>query len=163
MQPEDYRRLWDYSYWARDKLLAAAAGMTEEEYAAPTGFVYPSLRAMLTHMVNSESLWLSRWQGLEVERIREPDVPTLAALADRWSGLEAKMRAFFATMDEAGVARSFELSMRNRIETRPLDDMMTMTLFHQAQHRAEAAEALSHVDRSPGELDYIFYLWERGR
>ena len=162
MEVEDYRRLWDFSYRARDKLLTAATGMTEAEFTAPTGLVYPTLRALFAHTANSESMWLSRWQGLEVLRIREEEVPNLQILIERWSGVEERMRAFFDSIDQSVIDRPFTVRIRDVEETRPLRDLLTMTLFHTAQHRAEAAEALSKLGRSPGELDYIFYVRERG-
>src|SRR4051794_18840521 len=116
MQPEDYRQLWDFNYWGRDKLLEAAKGLTEEELGATTGFVYPTLRALLTHAVNSESLWLSRWQGQEVVRITQEDIPTIEALAERWAVVEKRMREFFAAADESVLGRPFEVRIRERQE-----------------------------------------------
>ena len=37
-----FRLLYDYGYWARDRLLKAADGMTEAEYAAPNNLTYGS-------------------------------------------------------------------------------------------------------------------------
>src|SRR5688572_16274255 len=103
MDVEYFRTLFDFTYWARDRLLAATEGMTEEEYAAPNGFTYKSLRGILTHALSAQESWLRRARG-EVSGVidrstlaSEENVPTIEALRSRWAEEEAKQRAYLAT------------------------------------------------------------------
>src|SRR5207253_992854 len=59
MQADYYRLLYDYNWWARDRLFAAATGMSDEDYARPNGFTYGSLRGILTHILDADVLWLA--------------------------------------------------------------------------------------------------------
>src|SRR5262245_20267372 len=152
----------DYSYWARNRLYAAADGLSEAEYGADNGFVYPSVRAVMTHMANSEGMWLARCKGEEVVRLAPEEVPNLESLQDRWAGIEKGMRQYLDSVTFAEVGRGFEIVWRDGSkETRSVGDVLSIVLFHSAQHRAEAAEALTRIGRSPGNLDYLFYLRER--
>src|SRR3972149_4161908 len=109
MDAEYFRTVWDYCYWARDRLLAATEGLSEEEYARPNGFVYGSLRGILAHTLGGEAAWLARWQDGASSMLGEAELPTLAALRSRWAEEEAKMRAFVGGLSEAGLARDVKL------------------------------------------------------
>ena len=37
MKPDEVMTLYDFAWWTRDRLLGAAAGMTDEEFAVTTG------------------------------------------------------------------------------------------------------------------------------
>ena len=96
-----FRTLYDYHYWARDRLLRAAEGMTADEYGANNGFTYNGLRPMLTHTLNAEVAWLNRMRGETAERLEPPTeeaLPTVEALAARWAEVEAVQRAFLADL-----------------------------------------------------------------
>ena len=41
-------------------------------------------------------------------------------------------------------------------------ELLTIVFSHTIQHRSEAAEALTKVGRSPGNLDLLIYLREKG-
>jgi uncharacterized damage-inducible protein DinB len=76
-----FRTLFDYGYWARDKLFVAMAGLSDEEYAMPNGFTYGSIRAVLTHCLSAEAGWFSSLRGLPRDRsVTEQSLPALEAL-----------------------------------------------------------------------------------
>ena len=57
MNLEYFTILYDYNYWARDRILAAADGMTDEEYVKPNGFTYDGLHSILAHTLAGENVW----------------------------------------------------------------------------------------------------------
>src|SRR5437868_1120684 len=139
MDPVEYLQLWDYAYWARDRLLGAARGMSEADYALPNGFVYPSVRAVMTHLLGAENIWLSRWQGEDFRRIPPEEVPTLEALEARWAEVEGRMRSFVHGLTPESLRADVVIRSRDgSVSQNRLDQTMTMMLFHQAQHRSEA-------------------------
>ena len=165
MEAEYFRLLFDYSYWARDRLLRAASGMTAEEYARPNGFTYGSIRGILTHAMRAEALYLTRWQGEQVSpvQIDQEAVPTVETLDSRWRSEEAKLRAFLEALDDADVKREIISVRRDGTDfRRPLWQDLTHVVNHSTVHRSEAAEALTMVGRSPGDLDFSTYLPTRG-
>jgi uncharacterized damage-inducible protein DinB len=64
MRVADIQTLYDYNYWATERILRTAAGVTDEQFATPTRFPWGSLRGTLVHILAGERFWLSRWQGL---------------------------------------------------------------------------------------------------
>lgn len=165
MTPEYFCSLYDYNYWARDRLLAAMEGMSDSDYAAPNGFVYGSIRGILVHTLAAEVIWLSRWQGVSPDRLLTgDDIPRLSGLHARWAEEEAKMRAFVWSRSEEDLKRTvLYRSTSGNPYSNPLWELMAHVLNHSTQHRSEAAEALTRIGRSPGDLDLIDFFREAGR
>jgi uncharacterized damage-inducible protein DinB len=162
MDAEYFRTLFDYTYWARDRILKAADGLSEADYARPNGFTYGSIRGILTHCAQSESGYLARWMGEQVEPITQESAPTIEALASRWREREAAMRAYLVLLKDEDLAREIVSRRRDGSEQRrPLWQDVTQIVNHSTQHRSEAAEALTMVGRSPGDLDVSLYFRER--
>ena len=97
MSLETIRTLYAHHWWANRTLLDVAARLGEEAVAREVGkqFSEPTLKRMFLHLYSVDLLWLSRWRGVSptapVDRdvLREAEVaPTLAALGERWVGLE---------------------------------------------------------------------------
>ena len=63
MTPSDLRTLLDYHYWARDRVLDAAALLTPEQFTKDLGSSFTSVRDTLAHTYSAEWAWYSRWQG----------------------------------------------------------------------------------------------------
>jgi len=159
MTPDYFRSLFAYGWWARDRLLAAAAGLSEPEYRRPNGFTFGSIRGILTHTLDGEALWVSRWLQEPGTEITEDQVPTIGRLADRWSAVEVRTRAFLDQLDDERLRAVIVSRRRNGEEIRrPLWHDLAHVVNHSTQHRSEAAEALTMIGRSPGDLDLSIYL-----
>lgn len=157
----DYiRTLYDYNCWARDRLLTAAQGMTDEEYGRPNGFNYDGICTVLAHALDAEYVWFSRFRGETFTRIAKEDVATLDSFTERWRLEEARAREFLATLTEADLERDIVLRRSSGQEVHtPLWQLLVHVVNHGTQHRSEAAEALTMVGRSPGSLDFTTMLW----
>lgn len=166
MNTIDYlRTLFDSLYWARDRVLDAAAGMTEDEYSRENGFEYHSIRGILTHTLGAEAMYTHRIAGTtppapdSPDAINETNLPTLEALATRWQKQEQVTRAVLDNLTEAELDRIVTWTRRDGVQmSQPVWQLLTTVYQHTLQHRSEAAEALTMVGRSPGGLDFPVYL-----
>jgi len=132
---------------------------------SPNGFVYGSIRGILLHTLAGEVIWLARWQGESPNvLLSEADVATLPGLVRRWRRQEDEMRFFLAELTPERLASNLPYrSTRGGDWAEPLWQQMAHILNHGTQHRSEAAEALTLIGRSPGDLDLIDFFRERGR
>jgi uncharacterized damage-inducible protein DinB len=163
MDADYFRFLYDYLYWARDRVLAATDGLSEEEYSRDIGFTYHSVRGILAHMASGEAIWLPRAWGEQPAFVREEEVPTVGALRERWGVEEAKQRAYLAKLTDDEAASSVTFKGRDGNDrTMPVWQILTMAFHHSVQHRSEAAEALTMLGHSPGDVDLLFYTREKG-
>ena len=163
MQPDEILTLFDYTYWARDRLLAAADGLPDEEFARDRGFTCGSLRGMLVHSMEAEALWTDRFLGEPVgPPVGEDELTSVEALKVRWQAQESRLHRFLESVTEKSLQDDFIFRRRDGEEMRtPLWALLIQVVNHSTQHRSEAAEVLTMLGRSPGGLDFITFVWQR--
>lgn len=161
MDLEYFRQLFDYSYWARDRILAQAAKLSSDDYVRPNGLTYGSLRGIMLHSAWAEAVWLARWRGRpRVPQFSEGEFSTLEMLVQRWRREETMMRAFLTELSDQSLMGnvSYQSSRSGKRYTDPLWQLLAHVVNHATQHRSEAAEALTMLGHSPGDLDLLDYF-----
>lgn len=165
MNHEAIDLLFAYNTWANERILAAAEGLSDDEYRADVpGLSHGSIRATLTHLLAAEIIWRRRClEGVSpTALLQAADLPTFAALRRHWAAEDAALRDGVAGLTDEALAAP--LAYKTTRGT-PMEDMLWQILAHLVnhgtQHRAEAAVALTAFGCSPGDVDLIVYLRER--
>jgi uncharacterized damage-inducible protein DinB len=158
-----FQQLFDYTYWGRDRIIAAASKLTAEQLTAPTWLDHGSIHATLVHQLASEFLFRQRWEGSSPTRVLDTgDLPDLGSLTQHWREQETAVVRFLAGLTDADLSRRVEYRSR---AGEPQSDLLWQVLFqivnHSTQHRSEVALALTQLGQSPGFLDYMAYVRER--
>ena len=164
MQVDDIRTLYEYNYWANERILRAASAVGQEVLTAPAPFPSGSLRGTLVHIMSAEWIWRQRWLGvMPTAMLSEADFPTLEAIRERWWAEEAGMRSFLADLTDAALQRPLVMVNTRGVPQPPLPlwQVMLHMLNHGTQHRSEAAAMLTAAGHSPGDIDLILFLRQR--
>jgi uncharacterized damage-inducible protein DinB len=160
---QDITILYDYNYWATGRILAASANVSQEQFLAPAGHSYGSLRGTLAHTCDTEYGWRMLCQhNTFVPDTPETAFPTLDALEQRWREEEQAMRDYLASLsddDLTGIIRYTTDSGLRR--ERVLWHCLLHVMNHGTQHRSEAAAILTQYGHSPGDLDFTLFLNEQ--
>ena len=102
MNIQDVRTLFDYNVWANKRILAATAGISQEEYTVPAANGWGSLRGVLFHTFEAEYSWRFLCQhGRFAPEILEPDYPTFDDLLAGWQAEEAARQEYLAGLSDA--------------------------------------------------------------
>ena len=160
---EYFNTLYDYNYWANERVLRAADRVSDAQFAAPARFSWGGLRGTLIHTLGAEWIWRSRWQGVSpAASLRVEDYPTVAALRAPWREEETKVRGFLATLTESDLTRVVSYSrISGGASAELLWQLMAHVVNHGTQHRAEAAAILTELGHSPGDIDLVVFARER--
>jgi uncharacterized damage-inducible protein DinB len=160
---EYLRTLVNYNFWANERILLAADKVSEEQFLAPARFSWGGLRGTLTHTLNAEWTWRSRWQGVSPNApLRMQDFPTVAPLRVRWRAEQDAIRDFVERLTQRDLARLVKYTrISGGASAEPLWQLMVHLVNHGTQHRAEAAALLTEYGHSPGDLDFIVFVRER--
>ncbi len=155
MRVTDIQELFDYNDWANERILGAAEQLTDEQFAAPTRFPGGSLRGCLLHLVSALRFHLALAGGQPAPRqasASDPDVAALRALLAREG---AALRAFLGTLTDADLdrPRSLPFAPDGFVAIAPLWKLLVHNLNHATQHRSDAAQMLTDLGHSPGDLD----------
>jgi uncharacterized damage-inducible protein DinB len=153
------RSLYQYNLWANHRISVATSQLTLEQFLAPTGSSYPSVRDTLVHTMSADWIWLSRWKGTSPSALFEvSDFPTLRSIQIRWETIELETQQFIEHLNpfQLGEVVSY-VNTRNETWAYPLWQQMIHRVNHATQHRSECAVILTHFGCSPGDLDYLVY------
>jgi len=154
----------EFHYWARDRVLDAAAQLTPEQFTRDMGSSFRSIRDTLVHLLSADNNWWLRWQGTSPTSMLDPDgyadVPTLRAA---WSAQEAKMRSFLASLDDRSVMEAMDYKT---LDGRPFRsafwEMLHHVVNHGTYHRGQVQTMLRQLGATPAKsLDAITFYRER--
>jgi uncharacterized damage-inducible protein DinB len=167
MDKRDIELLLDYNYWANRKILDQVTKVTDAEFTAAqaSGFSAGSLRGSLVHTLSAEWTWRMRLQhGVSpTAPLNAVEFPNLSALILRWGTEEQRMREFASSLREERLAATFDYkNLAGEPRTHTIEHVLTHMVFHGMQHRAECAVILTNLGHSPGNIDLIYYLIEKG-
>ena len=155
MRVTDLQALFDYSDWANERILRTAEGLTAEQFAAPTRFPGGSVRGCMLHLVSALRfhLFLAGGQG---EQAATPDDPDVAAVRILLAQGSADLRTFLGTLTDADLdqPRSLPFAPEGFVAVAPLWQLLVHNINHASQHRSDAAQMLTDLGYSPGDLDF---------
>ncbi len=156
------RSLIDYNRWANERVLDAAAGLSDEEFGRHVAGSHESLRVTLLHVVRVQTWWLSVLKG-KPEVVAPPEGFERMPLAEvrRWferSHADLQAYADGLTEEQLEAAVSAYHPAEKREYRWPSWQLATHLVNHGTHHRAEAGLMLALLGHSPGDLDFIFFL-----
>ena len=165
MNTTDILMMYDYNYWAHARILQAALQLTPEQFIAPNTSSYGSLRGTLVHALFAEMIWRRRLQGESMPSGLpvEADFQTPAELQQANAANEAAMRAYLQSLADADLQAVVKYQNTKGVPFQNVAwNILMHVLNHGTQHRAEAAAMLTDFGHSPGDIDLIIYLREKG-
>jgi uncharacterized damage-inducible protein DinB len=137
-----------YTEWADGKLLAAADGITADQYG--------EIRALLAHMLGTQRWWYARWTAGEW---KEPQLETLDVAKREYAASHKAIRQYVYGLTDEEWDRAEQWWLEWGFEGRmAVGESITQLYCHGVQHRAELAMRLTGWGHSPGDLDYLFSL-----
>lgn len=147
------RDRYDHHRWANHRLLDVAGALGEETAAREVGtqFTAPTVKGVFFHIYGVDRLWLSRWNGISPPSPpSETEVPTLSALRERWSALEAEQSTYLDRLTEGDLERVLEYRLLSGLVYRlPLWTLLQHVPDHGTHHRSEIATMLTMLSGSP--------------
>lgn len=163
MNIRDVLLLFEYNYWANQRILAVSGRVTQEQFTAPASFPYGGLHGTLFHILESEFAWRTFFQNnnWDAPDLNLQDFPDFASLHERWTEEEKEMRAYLSTLkDEDLNGHRYYATNEGDARDRILWHCLVHVVNHGTQHRSEAAALLTDYDCSPGDLDFTRFLNE---
>ena len=152
------KELFDYNYWARDRLVQVCSTLTAEQFVRPLGGSFESVHGTLAHMIAAERLWLERWKGRPARALQPPEQfpVTSAGIAECWVAVEREMRAYLDGLSEATIELPVSyVNFKGETWEYALWRMMVHVLNHQSYHRGQASTLLRQLGAQPPSLDFL--------
>jgi uncharacterized damage-inducible protein DinB len=153
--------LFEFNYWAREKVLEQAEKLDSVEFHLPVESNYGSLQATLVHTLSAEWVWRVRCQENQspVSLLAFEEFPTVVSIQSFWLDEQHKMLGYLDGL-QTGDLESVITYRRTggQEEANTLWQILWHVVNHGTEHRSEAASILTAFGHSPGDLDFIHYL-----
>ncbi len=163
MDIESIRELYNYHYWARDRVLAAAELINADQFTQSKGVSFDTLQGTFVHLMNSERLWLNRWLGKADEPALDPkNFSMLDEVRMYWDMIQMHLERYLKELTPDRLSAVIHYSnLKGDTLQYPLWQMMQQVILHGVHHRSEAATMLTDFGHAPEPLDLIFYFREK--
>ena len=165
MTLDDLKTLLDFHYWARDRVLDAAAELTPEQFTRNMGSSFASIRDTLAHIYSSETVWYQRWHGTSpTAHLPFDQFPDIEAIRLAWTDHEARVRAFVNALGPDDVTRVIEFNtLTGEPSSAQLAQMIQHIANHGSYHRGQITTMLRQLGAKPAKsVDLIAYFRAKG-
>jgi uncharacterized damage-inducible protein DinB len=160
---EMVRSLFEYNEWANERLLDAAAQVSEDELARERDGDFGSLQGILMHILGSHIVGLGVWKVESAAMAKVEPGRVVAALRESYKRVHEKLREFVASLTDERLDEAMPLlnpqDGKWRTWERPVWQVALSFGTHAMQHRGEAAMILTALGHSPGQIDYSYFCW----
>jgi uncharacterized damage-inducible protein DinB len=165
MNLSDIRHLFDYTEWANELALKAAAELSDEDLRRDFKISHGSILGTLLHMAGVEWIWLERWQGRspagkEAWSFWTTDsCADLATLHRRWSDVVDRRAEFIGALDESKFTAKLPFTLLSGdSDSLPLVGQMQHVVNHATLHRGQVVGMIRQLGIAPPSTDLLFYL-----
>ncbi len=163
MTPEAIRKIFDYTYWAFERVWDCICQLTDEQFSQELGYSSGSIRNHVIHMISSHRRWVSRLKGDEVlQHLNFNDFSTRIAVKNKWDEAKAEFLDYVYSLDQAQLDEMvrYEIASRDVVSTSHRWEVLIHLANHSTDHRSQI---LAMVHQQFGiqtiEQDMIFFLW----
>lgn len=156
--------LFNYNYWANRKILAAAQGLSANQYMNDARLGFGSIHETLVHTCAAERVWRRRLLDGETPNrlLNVKDLRNLDELRMKWEEEEGLMRSGLDRLPEPALGQIVAYKTTKGVAHEGIRwQLLAHVINHGTQHRTEVALALTAFGRSPGDIDLIVYLRQK--
>jgi uncharacterized damage-inducible protein DinB len=165
MHLDEAQSLIDYHYWARDRVLAAAAPLTVEDFQRDLRNSFPSVRDTLAHLSMTDWIWHARWTGHSptAPPHSPEEFPTVETVREFWQAQEAKIRSFVVRLPEGALGAEIDYrNMKGQAGRSSFAQMIAHLVNHGSYHRGQVTTMLRQLGAAPpAGMDLIAFFRER--
>lgn len=159
------RTLIDYNEWATERLLRAADRVPDDVFSQMLpGAGHGSIFGQLRHIAWVQLNYLAGLEGqgsdpaeIAAQVKASVDLETREGIRDAFVRGHEGLRAFAAGL----TAERWAEPQRLWPGKMPLGIYVMQAILHAQHHRGETAALLTELGYSPGDLDFIFFAFER--
>ncbi|MBN2304641.1 MAG: DinB family protein [Anaerolineae bacterium] len=167
MTPEAIRLLYDYTYWAFERVWTCIMPLTDAQFTQPIDYSMGSIRHHVVHLMSGTDRWMKRLQGADIPPPLEfEDFPTRAAVRQQWDVIRGEVLVYVRALDQAQLNESvlWEAPSRGFSQHNRRYEILMHVANHMTDHHAQMLAMLHHhFGAATVEQDMVFFLVERAR
>jgi len=151
----------DYTAWASQRLVQAAAALNEEELNRDFGTADGSVLGTLVHAFAADRIWLWRLAGGSHPGFVNDADRHLSVLQNDWPVLHQRWQEWARGLTDEKVREPLSYSdMKGRPWTQPIWQLVLHVVNHSTHHRGQVSGFLRSMGHTPPATDLVLYYRE---
>lgn len=147
----------DYSAWASQRLVAAAATLGADELTRDFGTADRSVLGTLVHVYAADRVWLGRVEGRPPATFVDPEIDMhLSVLQHEWPALIERWKGRLRAEPDTARVVDYQDLKGNPYRT-PLWQILLHLVNHGTHHRGQVSGFLRSMGHTPPPTDLIAY------
>jgi len=157
---DEIRDLYAFNRWANRRMRGVLAVLSEEEFRSDLKSSYPSIRDTLLHIVASEWVWVSRWQGTSPTGMPAAwNDYSRAQIDAQWAEIEMAHARFVEPLTDDQLDRPVAYTnLRGETFTQPLWQLLRHVVNHSTYHRGQLTTMLRQLGHGAVATDLVLYF-----
>jgi len=148
----------DYSAWATQRLMDAAAKLSPEELTRDFQTSDKCVLDTLVHVYAADRIWLTRVLNEPRATFVDPEDRDLTLLQNEWPALQQRWKLWLRDFSDADVGRKiFYHDTRGNPYVQPTWQIILHLVNHGTHHRGQVSGFLRAMGHTPPPLDLIAY------
>ncbi len=151
-----------FNAWANKKISDQVASIPADVVVKEFGGSFPSMRALVLHLLQADWRWFNRWNGIPIADVPEQwQKWNVGTLITEWMQVELKMvnRVIELAHNES-LPIKFTTAKGVKYET-AFTDTVTHVVNHGTYHRGQIVNMIRMAGFTPVSTDYFLYSVER--
>jgi uncharacterized damage-inducible protein DinB len=157
---EFFRDLYNYNFWARDRIWSCVEQLTDEQFDADVGYSHGTIRDQCVHVLAVEYWWFEFLRTGTLRFTDAENLDTRAAIRAEWEAVEQNVRAYAESVDDAELQRDVRPDFWDE-ERQPIKvwQAMLQVANHSTDHRAQVLAGIQRLGGPTVGQDYLDYLF----
>ena len=148
----------DYSAWASQRLMDAAAKLSEEELTRDFKTADKTVLDTLVHVYAADRIWLTRVLAEPRATFVDPADRDLTLLQTEWPALQQRWKLWLRDFKDDDVLRVIEYKdTKGRAYAQPVWQILLHVVNHGTHHRGQVSGFLRAMGQTPPPLDLMAY------
>ncbi|MFZ5909728.1 MAG: DinB family protein [Chloroflexota bacterium] len=164
MRPNEIRTVFEYGYWAFERVWDCVVQLSDEQFVQELGYSQGSISHQIVHLMSATQRWIIRLKREPMQpHLAFEDFDSRAAAKSKWDELRADAMAYVNSLSEADLDTviPWELPARGLAAENPRWEILLHAANHATDHRAQILAMLNqHFGIETPEQDMLFYLLE---
>jgi uncharacterized damage-inducible protein DinB len=147
MRPNELRTLFDYNYWAFERVWVCISQISNEQFVEQIDYSIGSIRNIVVHIMSATNRWASRLQGVETPpHLAFEEFDTQAATKRKWDELRKEFFDYVNSISQEQLDETvhWEIPGRGLKLDNPRWEIFLHVANHATDHRAQILAILHH-------------------
>ncbi|MGA9407017.1 MAG: DinB family protein [Bacteroidota bacterium] len=160
MTLNDIHLLYEYNYWAKERMLGAVDSLSEKLLYNDLKTSFGTLHGTIVHICAAEDVWLQRLTGTRSPNfLKVADLPDYNAVKAKWQEVEKGMLTYVHSLTEEQLLQTFTfLNVKGEPVSNVLWHALQHLVNHGTYHRGQITSMIRQLGGTPVNTDLIgFY------